>query len=400
VGYGAIGPLRTSAAARTPYEQTFTFGFEHQLPWNVVLGASYIGKKGTHLYLAGGNNYDILGASVESLPNPVVDPNNPCPTPTPNIPCLTSYVTNPFASVNGGPISDPNSTLSSPTVQAVELELPYPQYPGGVTTDVPPTASAIYNALQLTASKHYSNGLELLVSYTWSKSIDSSSTYDTNVAWLGNYGSNSGYALSDPNKPYLERGLSTFDVPQMLKFSYSYDLPIGHGKALLGNMPRVLDAIVGGWKTNGIWEIHSGRPLSFFTANGGTSLPTYGPQLPNLVGTPKRSHGSDSYWINNYFSNPQVIQVPDAYTLGNAGRTTSSIRTPTSFTSDLSIAKQFLISSAREGVHLELRLEAENAFNHPVFGTPDTYAGDPDFGAINYLAVGPRQCQLALKVTF
>jgi hypothetical protein len=186
----------------------------------------------------------------------------------------------------------------------------------------------------------------------------------------------------------------------MLKFSYSYDLPIGHGKALLGNMPRVLDAIVGGWKTNGIWEIHSGRPLSFFTANGGTSLPTYGPQLPNLVGTPKRSHGSDSYWINNYFSNPQVIQVPDAYTLGNAGRTTSSIRTPTSFTSDLSIAKQFLISSAREGVHLELRLEAENAFNHPVFGTPDTYAGDPDFGAINYLAVGPRQCQLALKVTF
>ena len=400
VGYGAIGPLRTSAAARTPYEQTFTFGFEHQLPWNVVLGASYIGKKGTHLYLAGGNNYDILGASVESLPNPVVDPNNPCPTPTPNIPCLTSYVTNPFASVNGGPINDPNSTLSSPTVQAVELELPYPQYPGGVTTDVPPTASAIYNALQLTASKHYSNGLELLVSYTWSKSIDSSSTYDTNVAWLGNYGSNSGYALSDPNKPYLERGLSTFDVPQMLKFSYSYDLPIGHGKALLDNMPRVLDAIVGGWKTNGIWEIHSGRPLSFFTANGGTSLPTYGPQLPNLVGTPKRSHGSDSYWINNYFSNPQVIQVPDAYTLGNAGRTTSSIRTPTSFTSDLSIAKQFLISSAREGVHLELRLEAENAFNHPVFGTPDTYAGDPDFGAINYLAVGPRQCQLALKVTF
>jgi len=398
VGYGAVGPLRTSAAARTPYEQTFTFGFEHQLPWNVVLGASYIGKKGTHLYLAGGNNYDVLGASVESLPIAAADPNNPCGTPS--IACLTSYVTNPFASVNGGPISDPNSTLSSPTVQAVQLELPYPQYPGGVTTDVPPTASAIYNALQLTASKHYSNGLEILVSYTWSKSIDSSSMYDTNVAWLGNYGGNSGYALSDPNKPYLERGLSTFDVPQMLKFSYSYDLPIGHGKALLGNMPRVLDAVIGGWKTNGIWELHSGRPLSFFTANGGTSLPTYGPQLPNLVGTPKRSHGSDSYWINNYFSNPQVIQFPAAYTLGNAGRTTSSIRTPTSFTSDLSIAKQFLISSAREGVHLELRLEAENAFNHPVFGTPDTYIGDPNFGSINYLAVGPRQVQLALKITF
>jgi hypothetical protein len=38
--------------------------------------------------------------------------------------------------------------------------------------------------------------------------------------------------------------------------------------------------------------------------------------------------------------------------------------------------------------------------NHPVFGTPDTYAGDPDLGQINYLAVQPRQCQLALKVVF
>ncbi len=386
VGYGAIGPLRTSAAARTPYEQTWTFGFERQMPWNVVLGASYIGKKGTHLYLAGGNNYDVLGPQVESYSAAQIND-------------LENYVTNPLAAVNGGPISDPNSTLSSPTVQGVQLELPYPEFTG-VTTDEPPTADANYNALQITAAKHYSNGLELLVSYTWSKSIDDSSMYDTNVAWLGNYGPNSGWALADPNKPYLERGLSTFDVPSMLKFSYSYDLPIGRGKALLGNMPRVLDAVIGGWKTNGIWEIHSGRPLSFFTFNGGTSLPTYGPQWPNLVGTPKRSHGSDRYWVNNYFSNPQVIQVPAPYTLGNAGRTTSSIRTPTSFTSDLSIAKQFLISSAREGVHLELRLEAQNALNHPVFGTPNTYAGDPNFGVINYLAVGPRQCQLAVKILF
>ena len=109
----------------------------------------------------------------------------------PSIPCLTSYVTNPFAAVNGGPISDPNSILSSPTVQGLQLELPYPEFTG-VTTDVPPTANASYNALQINLSKHYSNGLELMVSYTWSKSIDESSMYDTNVAWLGNYGSNSG----------------------------------------------------------------------------------------------------------------------------------------------------------------------------------------------------------------
>ena len=386
VGFGAIGPLRTGAAAQTPYEETWTLGIERQLPWSVLVAAHYIGKKGTHLYFSGDNNYDVLGKQADSY------------SPS-QIAALETYVNNPFSAANGGPISDPNSPLSSAQVPGYQLELPFPQYTG-VTTDVPPTASSIYHALQLTTEKHYSNGLELLVSYTWSKSIDDSSMYDTNVAWLGNYGPNSGYALADPNQPWLERGLSTFDVPNMLKFSYSYDLPIGRGKSLLGNMPSVLNAIIGGWKTNGIWEIHSGRPLSFFTLNGGTPIPTYGPQTAELVGTPQREHGSDSNWVNNYFANPQVIQVPVPFTLGNAGRTTSSIRTPSSFTSDLSISKQFLLSNVYEGVRLELRLEAQNAFNHPVFGTPDTYAGDPDLGQISYLAVQPRACQYVLKILF
>jgi hypothetical protein len=224
--------------------------------------------------------------------------------------------------------------------------------------------------------------------------------YDTNVAWLGNYGGEAGWALQDPNKPQTERSLSTFDVPSMLKLSYSYDLPIGRGKALGGNMPRVLDAIIGGWKTNGIWQMHSGWPLQFFVLNGGTSLPTYGPQRPNLVGTPRRNYGSDTNWVNNFFANPDSIQVPAAFTLGNAPRTTADIRTPRSFTTDLSVGKQFLLSNVHEGIHLELRLEAQNAFNHPVFGTPDTNAGDPSLGTITYLAVAPRQCQLAVKILF
>ena len=396
VGYGAIGPLRTHAAAVTPYEQTWTFGIERELPWKVVFGATYVGKKGTHLYFAGDNNRDILGPQIENNPSLV---NN-----------LETYVTNPFAQVNGGPISDPNSSLSYPQIQEFQLRTPWPQYPGGVTTDEPPIANSTYNALQLTANKAYSNGLELVASFTWSKSIDDSSMYDTNVAWLANYGPQSGWALQDPNRPETERGLSTFDVPAMLKLGYSYDLPLGRGKALLGNMPRVLDAIIGGWKTNGIWEIHSGRPLQFFVSNGGIPLPTYGPQRPNFFGKPRRNYGPESLWVNDFYANASnppaggaynsTIQAPAPFTLGNAPRTTADIRTPLSFTTDLSIAKQFLLSNWNEGVHLELRLEAANAFNHPVFGTPDMGIGDATFGQITYLAVQPRQCQLVLKVLF
>ena len=41
VGFQAIGPLRTSLAARTPYEQSWSFGIERQLPSNMVFSATY-----------------------------------------------------------------------------------------------------------------------------------------------------------------------------------------------------------------------------------------------------------------------------------------------------------------------------------------------------------------------
>jgi hypothetical protein len=384
VGYGAIGPLRTAAAARMPYEQSWTIGFEREVTSNLLVSVSYIGKKGTHLYFAGNNNPDILGPQIEKL----------SPTQIGN---LGNYVTNPFASVLTGSYYA-NSSLSSPTVQAFQLLTPFPQFTG-VATDEPPTANSIYNAVQIVVEKRYSNGLQLAANYTWSKSIDNSSIYDGNLSWLAN-GPNSGSNIQDPNRGYLERSLSTFDIPQQLKIEYSYDLPIGRGRPFLNSMPRALDLIVGGWKTAGVWSIHQGFPLQFTVSNGGTPIWTYGGQRPNLVGTPKFSGGPESNWINNYFADPNVFQMPDPYTVGNAPRAVGSVRSPFFFTTNLSILKDFALSTSHENLKFELRLEAQNAFNHPVFGTPDTTVGDPNFGVINYTSVGPRQCQLALKFMF
>ncbi len=384
VGYGAIGPLRTAAAAQTPYEQSWSFGFEREITPNLLVSVQYIGKKGTHLYFAGENNLDVLPPSVEKL------------TPT-QIGNLGNYVNNPFASVLTGSYYS-NSSLTSPTVQAFQLMLPFPQFTG-VTTDEPPSATSIYNGLQIVVEKRYSSGLQLSANYTWSKSIDNSSIYDGNLSWLAN-GPNSGWNIQDPNRAYLERSLSTFDVPQQLKFEYSYDLPVGRGRTFFNKMPRALDYIVGGWKTAGVWTIHDGFPLQFTITNGGNPIYTYGAQRPNLVGTPEFAGGPESNWINNYFANPNVFQTPAPYTLGNAPRTVGTVRTPFFFSTNLSILKEFAVVPSHEQMKLELRLEAQNAFNHPVFGTPDTYVGDPNFGAINYTAVGPRQCQLALKFIF
>jgi hypothetical protein len=123
-------------------------------------------------------------------------------------------------------------------------------------------------------------------------------------------------------------------------------------------------------------------------------------QRPNIVGMPLRSKGPDSNWINNYFANPGAFQLPPIYTFGNAPRATGMIRTPTAFNTNMSVEKEFSLSKLHEGMNFELRLEAENALNHPVFGTPDTAVDDPNFGVINYTSNSPRQVQLGGKVNF
>jgi hypothetical protein len=382
VGFGANGPLRTPGANQTPYEQSWSLGFERELPSNFVFSAHYIGKKGTHLPFTGSHRRNYLGAWVENLPTEAADPDNPCQTLT--IPCLNSFVDNPFFGI----ITDPNSILSSQQVQFRRLLVPYPQFTS-VSTEPQLIANSIYHGLQLVAEKRYSNGLQFLASYTFSKSIDDSSNADQNITWLGSFDS-----LQDPNKPYLERSLSTFDIPHVFQLSYSYDLPIGHGRPFLGNMPRWAELIIGGWKTNGVWRVSAGRPLSFSVADG-NPIPTYGDQRPNIVGTPKRNHGSD--WVDSYFVDNTVFERPADFTLGNAPRALGSVRTPTSFTTSLSLGKQFLI---REKMNVEFRIEAENALNHPVFGTPNTSVDDDNFGKITYTSVGPRQVQLGMKFNF
>jgi len=77
VGYGAVGPLRTHAAARTPYEQTWTLGFEHQLPWSVVVGVNYIGKEGSACTSPAATTTMFWRWSGKPATT-AANPNNPC----------------------------------------------------------------------------------------------------------------------------------------------------------------------------------------------------------------------------------------------------------------------------------------------------------------------------------
>jgi len=366
VGFGATGPI-PALDSTTPYEQTWSVSLQRNLPSNILLDVAYVGKKGTHLLYGGAQNLDYLSSqTIQST----------------SAGDLLSYVSNPFAGV----ITDPNSGLSNSLVQAYQLKLPYPQFTG-FNRDLPPVANSIYSALQVRLEKRFSHGLQFLVTYTWSKSIDDAST---SQGWLGGL-----VTMQDPNSLKLERSLSSFDIPHVLQFSYTYELPVGKGKALASKANPVVNAIIGGWQTTGIWRFADGRPIAL-GLQGGQSLPTYGGQRPDLTGALACNNGAD--FLTNYFANPDVLSVPEPFALGTAARTEGSCRQPGQANANLSLFKQFTLSRLREGARLEFRLETYNAFNHPQFGGPNASFQSGNFGVITNQANSPRQAQAVLKI--
>ena len=412
IGFAAVGPI-PNVSQNTPYEQAWSLGFQKELPGKILFDASYVGKKGTHLYLGGFRENDRLPLSA------VTDSSGHLLPPA-QIANLNNTVNNPFFNPNPGAcdrthyICDPTSALSQATVQEFQLLLPFPQY-AGFQGDSPPIANSIYHALQVRVERAFANGLQFLVTYTWSKSIDDASASDDSFVFLGG-GTLGGSTLSVQN-PYdlrAERSTSVFDIPQIFQASYVYELPVGRGKQFGNDMHPVLNAILGGWQTNGIVRINSGRPLIPLLLNT-NAIPTFG-QRPILTGTLTRAAGAPenftdpgtSYFGNASFSssvgdNVGVLQdtsVVAPFTFGNAPRTITSVRQPGARDTAMSIFKEFPISSLREGMRLEFRAEAFNVFNHPQFQGPNTTVGDSNFGVITSTVNNPRELQLALKLYF
>lgn len=402
IGFAAVGPVR-SISKNIPYEQAWSFGFQKELPGKMLFDASYVGKKGTHLYLGGFREMNILPASAIAglTPNQIGQLNN--------------NVANPFffdaslfpkgaACDNTKYICDPTSGLAGPTVSQVQLLLPHPQY-AGFQGDSPPIANSIYHALQVRVERDFSEGLQFLMTYTWSKSIDDASATDDSVSWLGG-GTTGGSTIAVQNPYNLrgERAVSVYNIPQVLQFSYVYELPVGRGRRLGHDMKPIVNAIVGGWQTNGIIRIDNGRPI-IPGLDSSNPIPTFGAR-PNLTGTLLRGSGSPQQSANtnanplNYFANPDALSQPLDNSFGSASRTIASVRQPGARDVSMSLFKDFPLGILHEGAHLQFRAESFNTFNHAHFAGPNANVGASDYGVISGTINSPRELQLALKLYF
>lgn len=237
-----------------------------------------------------------------------------------------------------------------------------------------------YHSFQFQIERRWSGGLAYGISYTWSKSIDTgSSDY---------FKTGSSTSIQDPYHYRNDRSVSSYDLTHVLNFNWVYQLPLGRGKAMhTGN--RAADYILGNWQLNGIARVRSGVPYNLSVAGDVANTGNTGYMRPNLVGNPSVSNPRPEQWFNQ-----AAFAVPAAFTFGTFGR--NVLRTDWNRTVDVSLFRQIPI---HERVQAQLRGEAFNAFNTPIFGAPVGDITNVNFGRV--LNVGAaRVMQLSLKIIF
>ena len=240
-------------------------------------------------------------------------------------------------------------------------------------------------------------GLSFLVSYAFQKTI---SLNDSSL-----YGYNNG--SQDVYNRKLERSVAGFDHTQQLKLTWIYELPFGRGRQFL-NRGGVLNQILGGWTATGIQTYQSGDPLYIDAGIDTSSYLFNGDIRGNVIsGVPMKvsSGGPFDYagGTGQAYLNPAAFAAPPTtpngvvLSLGNSPRFFGNLRGPWQPMENLGFFKRF---SFHEGMFMEFRADLLNAFNRAGRANPDTNLSDPTFGRILDVANGPRELQLALRLTF
>lgn len=374
----ALNPFQRNM--RTPYAEQYNFSIQRELPghWTAELG--YAGSQGVRL--------------IQSLQ------------------LNQAYLANAASPVRG---------LTVNSARNVSARVPVVGLSSTGRNTVTANGHSVYNALVTTLSRRMNSSF-LQFAYTYSKSIDNNS--GTATQDLGNSGGNQ-------LAPQLQRGLSNFDRPHRFVATYSYDLP--------SPSRGILKTLVGGWNISGYTTLQSSPPVNFTCACGTANISGYTTTLyPNLVG-----NVSDIYQGNNWqaYSDPGtsafrpgvlavVPTLPSGSVLsgynasaapgdqsylvggpgaaaanvaqpfGNMGRN-PNIRGPFQSQFDVSLLKTFQI---REKIGFQLRGDAYNVFNHPIFDLTTAVAsatvGSSQFGRVTSTVTNARILNVSAKIIF
>jgi hypothetical protein len=389
--YGGSGNLDQTGTTighfDTPTNYMWGMNIQRQLGNHWAITAEYQGIKGVHLLT------NVWGWSLNNIPLAYYSLGSH----------LNDSVPNPF-------YGQSQTFSAEPTVSLSQLLGLSPQY-SGTNSTTPGQATwgkSFSNFANFQIQSRGYHGLELLASYAIRKTLTNTSSSDLHVS------GSAASLLQNPHNLMEAYGVATYEMPQTMKLNYSYDMPLGRGRMWM-NQPQgvggqVLEAVAGGWSLAGIstWN-PKGAPVAVPTVDGGTQVPGASIRWSFANMSYKRSGAKysdalvvDGAWADS--STGQGVLNADSfertadYSLANSPVYFKDLRNPGSFYTDASILKKFYLSE-NTARYIEMRIEAENLFNHPVYGNIIADPDSPTFGGIDGKS-GQRVMQMGVRFFF
>jgi hypothetical protein len=338
-----------------PYMEEYNLGIQRQIGSATVFSINYVGSQGRHLSNSEESNPSNVALCLQLAAEG----------------CGPKNETTTFALPGGG-------TQYSTDIMNIQAgAVAFGRNPIMMTE-----GTSNFNSLQ-TQIKHTTKSWDILLGYTYQRSMDNSS------------------GLTDETYVYNPRasyGRSQFDVPQYFVGSYSVRLPFDHwmsndwGKR-----------IAGGWSVSGVTKLAVGTPINMretddhSLTNTNDDAPNYtvgnlfaggvnGDRNPRHINPATGS--SYPYFNTSLFSREAVGQFGSSHRRFFNG--------PGLNDTDLALHRNFHIYESHEA---EFRAEAFNAFNHTQFSQPSGSITSSSFGLITG-AASPRILQLAVKYDF
>src|SRR2546423_604851 len=339
--------------------------------------ASYIGRRGTHLFMA----YDSNQVNVDPL--------------------VPSFL-----------IMQQNRALGCAAAGT--------GCPTGVTGVTPSLLTTLQTQGGMTAAAaatflNSSTTVTDLNRYTFGKSIDNQSVDPVGASSGGGLSTTNSRTPTDIRNFREERARSDFDRTHVLQSAAVWEVPVGKGKRFLGSSHGVVNQLLGGWTINTIYTFMTGEP---FAVRSGSF--TYNGSHESRAGVVRPVTAQLQYLPNQTFAGPVLFQpvelnpvTGNPYTCGTNPNVTFCMPVPGTngagrnifvasnyWNADLGFIKVIQIS---ERVKLQFRTEMFNAFNHANFDNPrDASVGSPSirsglFAQVCCAAVAPPSTQSVVQ---
>ncbi len=338
----------------SPYNQQWQFSIQRELPSQMLFEVAYMGM----LSLKQLENFNLNEKPDRFLEQGAAE---------------NTRVRNPFFGI----FPATSNLGTSSTIVQRQFWLGFPQF-NSLTMEGANTGRALYHALQMRLDKRLTRGLNFVWHYTVSKLMDNNTTSLVN------------------ERHY--RAISEFDQPQVMRLAFTYELPFGPRRRLLGGTRGVLGKILEGWAASGMMNLASGTPMTITHANG----------RPLRVANPRKSgpiserlgdqrDPATGRVLNPYFNVDAFLPLATQYMVSPEPPRLAELREPGARSLSVSLFKEV---SVRERARVQFRADMFNATNTPNFAAPGNNMNQlAQFGVITS-AGGARSMQMSLKVIF